>query len=94
MSTGALDMGGASMQIAFQQSSPPVNHSFTAELFGQNFNLYSRSYLCFGVNEAFRRTLAYLTKVRIIHVIIGYRSLMNTKFLSYDLWCNPTFTVL
>ncbi len=65
-------MGGASMQIAFQQSSQSVNHSFTAQLFGQEWQLYSRSYLCFGINEAFRRTLAYLVMVYINRIIIIY----------------------
>ncbi len=51
------------MQFAFEQAPPTTNHSFTADLFGDEFDLYSRSYLCFGINEAHRRVLAYLAMV-------------------------------
>ena len=51
------------MQFAFEQTPPTVNHSFAADLFGHEFDLYSRSYLCFGINEAHRRALAYLAMV-------------------------------
>ena len=62
-SFGALDMGGASMQIAFEQNPPAASHNFSVNLFGKKWDLYSRSYLCFGVNEAYRRSLAYLAMV-------------------------------
>ena len=64
-SVGAMDMGGASMQIAFQISSAS-NHSYSAKLFGEEFKIYSRSYLCYGINEAMRRSSAYLVKVRLL----------------------------
>jgi apyrase len=57
---GALDMGGASMQIAFTHDGPIDNdYTLMADLFGDSYNVYSRSYLCYGVNEAVRRILAY-----------------------------------
>ncbi|XP_071442339.1 ectonucleoside triphosphate diphosphohydrolase 1-like isoform X3 [Hetaerina americana] len=57
---GALDMGGASTQITFEVPPPdplPSNMSDcgddikTLKLFGKNYYLYSKSFLCFGVQE-------------------------------------------
>ena len=53
-------MGGASMQIAFLPHEPPhQNYSSSFSIFGDSFNIYTRSYLCYGINEAIRRILAY-----------------------------------
>ena len=70
-SIGAMDMGGASLEIAFQTSAKQLSHNYTALLFGEEYKIYSRSFLCFGLNEAFRRTLAYLVQVNMID---SYRS--------------------
>ncbi|XP_064465833.1 ectonucleoside triphosphate diphosphohydrolase 2-like [Ornithodoros turicata] len=56
---GALDMGGASTQIAFQADTP---NSIHLKLYGRDYGVASRSYLCFGVNEAMRRFLARLVE--------------------------------
>lgn len=57
---GAMDMGGASMQIAFlPHVTPHQNYSSSFSIFGDSFNIYTRSYLCYGINEAIRRILAY-----------------------------------
>lgn len=56
---GSLDLGGASSQIAFEV---PNESPYTAseKLFNRKYNLSARSYLCYGVNEAYRRFLASL----------------------------------
>lgn len=54
---GALDLGGASTQVAFEGNSPNATH---LKLYGRQYSVVSRSYLCFGVNEALRRFLSEL----------------------------------
>ena len=51
------------MQISYG-TKVPSNHSKSVTLFGQSYDVYARSYLCYGVNEALRRTLAYAVKVQ------------------------------
>ncbi|GFY37403.1 ectonucleoside triphosphate diphosphohydrolase 3 [Trichonephila inaurata madagascariensis] len=54
---GALDMGGASMQIAYalpEKDDPSVETS-GLKLYGQTHNIFSHSNLCFGRDEAERR---------------------------------------
>ncbi|XP_020626945.1 ectonucleoside triphosphate diphosphohydrolase 8-like [Orbicella faveolata] len=58
---GALDMGGASTQITFVPSKPPP-HSSKLKLYGNEYQLYTHSYLCYGKKEAERRYLAQLVK--------------------------------
>lgn len=63
---GALDMGGASTQITFY--SPDHAHIPSAyrkdmELYGNNYTVYTHSYLCYGINEAIRQYQAILVKV-------------------------------
>ena len=57
---GSLDLGGASTQIAFQVFDQPPGHKPSEKLFSQQYNLFARSYLCYGVNEARGRFLASL----------------------------------
>lgn len=62
---GALDMGGASTQITFQPESPHTiadGYNDTVVLYGYNYRIYTYSYLCYGLNEAYRRHLAQLVK--------------------------------
>ena len=64
-SSGALDLGGASTQITFV----PRNTSFQTslqhfKLYGKDYPVYTKTYLCYGLNEIFRRFLAQLAKVR------------------------------
>ncbi|XP_077359785.1 ectonucleoside triphosphate diphosphohydrolase 1 [Festucalex cinctus] len=64
--TGALDLGGASTQIsfvskAFDGSESPVN-SVTFRLYGNDYNLYTHSFLCYGKDQALRMALAHHTQ--------------------------------
>ncbi|XP_054721476.1 ectonucleoside triphosphate diphosphohydrolase 1-like isoform X2 [Uloborus diversus] len=63
---GALDMGGASMQIAFAIPENEVNASTpdvqSMKLYGQTHNVFSHSNLCFGRDEANRRLRFFLAK--------------------------------
>ncbi|CAE7736930.1 ENTPD1, partial [Symbiodinium pilosum] len=55
-SLGVLDLGGASMQITFvpEDDRSVLQHSFPVHLQGRQSNLYSASYLQFGLREAQR----------------------------------------
>lgn len=66
---GALDMGGASTQITFvpeHNSSLAYGNNETLTLYGQEYNIYTYSYQCYGMNEAYRRHLAKLVLVSLI----------------------------
>ncbi|KAG7507460.1 ectonucleoside triphosphate diphosphohydrolase 1 isoform X2 [Solea senegalensis] len=62
---GALDLGGASTQISFVSDtfdgseSPDNNVNF--RLYGNDYNLYTHSFLCYGKDQALRMTLAQQT---------------------------------
>ncbi|KAK3555476.1 hypothetical protein QTP86_017025, partial [Hemibagrus guttatus] len=59
---GALDLGGASTQITFvsKEETEDFENSMTLRLYGQDYSLYTHSYLCYGQNEVLRRLLAHL----------------------------------
>ncbi|XP_072312119.1 ectonucleoside triphosphate diphosphohydrolase 1 isoform X2 [Eucyclogobius newberryi] len=64
--TGALDLGGASTQISFisdrfDGSESPVN-SVTFRLYGNDYNLYTHSFLCYGKDQVLRMALALQTQ--------------------------------
>ena len=66
---GALDLGGASTQITFasaDETSVDRADVQRLELYGGLYNVYSHSYLCFGINEAYRKYLAKLVRVCLI----------------------------
>ncbi|GFQ84046.1 ectonucleoside triphosphate diphosphohydrolase 3 [Trichonephila clavata] len=54
---GALDMGGASMQISYAlpEKDDPSIETRGLKLYGQTHNIFSHSNLCFGRDEAERR---------------------------------------
>lgn len=64
--TGALDLGGASTQISFisdsfNGSESPSN-SVTFRLYGNDYNLYTHSFLCYGKDQVLRMALAHQTQ--------------------------------
>nr|XP_020460819.1 ectonucleoside triphosphate diphosphohydrolase 1-like isoform X2 [Monopterus albus] len=63
--TGALDLGGASTQISFvsdnYDGSESPDNSVTFRLYGNGYNLYTHSFLCYGKDQALRMTLAQQT---------------------------------
>ncbi|XP_039991854.1 ectonucleoside triphosphate diphosphohydrolase 1 isoform X2 [Xiphias gladius] len=64
--TGALDLGGASTQISFvsdsYDGSESPNNAVTFRLYGNDYNLYTHSFLCYGKDQALRKTLAQQTQ--------------------------------
>lgn len=57
---GALDLGGASTQITFvpKQKVESPDNSINFRLYGNNYSLYTHSFLCFGKDQALRLSLA------------------------------------
>lgn len=76
---GALDLGGASTQIVFE-SNATLNKDFykNESVFGAHFNLYARSLLCYGENQAYSRFLASL-----IHAAKSHSSPIPNPCLFY-----------
>ncbi|XP_073345231.1 ectonucleoside triphosphate diphosphohydrolase 1 [Pagrus major] len=64
--TGALDLGGASTQISFvsdkYDGSESPSNSVAFRLYGNDYNLYTHSFLCYGKDQALRMTLAQQTQ--------------------------------
>ncbi|MED6271644.1 hypothetical protein CHARACLAT_022343 [Characodon lateralis] len=65
--TGALDLGGASTQISFVSSnydiSESTSNSVTFRLYGNDYNLYTHSFLCYGKDQVLRMALAHQTQL-------------------------------
>lgn len=65
--TGALDLGGASTQISFvsdsDDGSESPDNSVSYRLYGNDYNLYTHSFLCYGKDQAQRLLLAQQTQV-------------------------------
>ncbi|XP_029467432.1 ectonucleoside triphosphate diphosphohydrolase 8-like isoform X2 [Rhinatrema bivittatum] len=61
---GALDLGGASVEITFGPSGPIKNKDTEMffRLYGYNYTIYTHSYLCYGVFQAMDMLLANITK--------------------------------
>ncbi len=59
-----MDLGGASTQITFEVDERAVIKEPRDEehlkLYGRQYRIFSHSYLCFGINEAYRRYMAFL----------------------------------
>ncbi|XP_077407331.1 ectonucleoside triphosphate diphosphohydrolase 1 isoform X2 [Vanacampus margaritifer] len=64
--TGALDLGGASTQISFVSKvfdgAESPGNSVTFRLYGNDYNLYTHSFLCYGKDQALRMALAHHTQ--------------------------------
>ena len=59
-------MGGASTQITFhtpQLRTEAKNYTEDLLLYGANYSVYTHSYLCYGINEAIRKYMAYVVNV-------------------------------
>lgn len=64
--TGALDLGGASTQISFavgEEVELNTSDVMKVSLYGYVYTLYTRSFQCYGRNEAEKRFLATLLQV-------------------------------
>ncbi|KAL0978152.1 hypothetical protein UPYG_G00166790 [Umbra pygmaea] len=62
---GALDMGGASTQIAFTPSQPVQDpaSALGSKLYGYQYDVYTHSYLCYGKEQAMRMLQAHLLEM-------------------------------
>ncbi|XP_014779838.1 ectonucleoside triphosphate diphosphohydrolase 1 [Octopus bimaculoides] len=70
---GALDMGGASTQIAFVPADDvkmPANNSLSFQLYGHPLTVYAHSYLCYGIDQTILRYKAHLVLNSSNHSII------------------------
>lgn len=59
-------MGGASTQITYvPEHADSLHHGYnaTVSLYGTEYSVYTQSYQCYGLNEAYRRYLAQLVMV-------------------------------
>ncbi|XP_035235834.1 ectonucleoside triphosphate diphosphohydrolase 2-like [Anguilla anguilla] len=61
---GALDFGGASTQITFltHDKVESVENGKTLRLYGQDYTLYTHSFLCYGRDQMLRLLLAHLVE--------------------------------
>ena len=66
-SAGALDLGGASTQITFipeEGTVIPEGYNHTVKLYGEDYNVYTHSFLCYGVVQMLNSIHAALIKVK------------------------------
>ena len=70
---GALDLGGASTQIAFETSETVENKDnvMELELYGQPHRIYTHSFLCYGQDQFLRKLLAHFIQV-MLSLIVTY----------------------
>ncbi|XP_049594253.1 ectonucleoside triphosphate diphosphohydrolase 2 [Syngnathus scovelli] len=61
---GALDFGGASTQITFvtQDQVEDEKDMMKLRLYGQEYSLYTHSFLCYGQDQVHKRLLAHIVK--------------------------------
>ncbi|XP_006815561.1 ectonucleoside triphosphate diphosphohydrolase 8-like [Saccoglossus kowalevskii] len=94
---GAIDMGGASTQMTFipeDTTVVPIEDQRYLKLYGEDYHVYTHSYLCYGVREAERRFLANLVKdSNYTHTVInpcapiGYSEHRTAAYL-FDAYCS------
>ncbi len=91
---GALDMGGASTQITYVPSVDILSDYFNLRLPNHVVNLYTHSYLHFGLNEATARIneLVVNTSVPLPNGAYGHPCL-NTGYTMVRAVCADTFRV-
>uniref|UniRef100_A0A8C7X2F0 Ectonucleoside triphosphate diphosphohydrolase 2b n=1 Tax=Oryzias sinensis TaxID=183150 RepID=A0A8C7X2F0_9TELE len=60
-----LTSGGASTQITFatQERVEGKQNMMEMRLYGQNYSLYTHSFLCYGINQVYNRMLGYVQSV-------------------------------
>ncbi|RUS72026.1 hypothetical protein EGW08_020210 [Elysia chlorotica] len=64
-SIGAIDLGGASAQITFVPEKGtviPKGYSHKVKLYGEDYDVYTHSFLCYGAGEMLNTILAELIK--------------------------------
>ncbi|XP_077398954.1 ectonucleoside triphosphate diphosphohydrolase 2-like [Vanacampus margaritifer] len=61
---GALDFGGASTQITFvtREQVEDEKDMMKLRLYGQEYSLYTHSFLCYGQDQVLKRLLAHIVK--------------------------------
>lgn len=84
---GALDLGGASTQIAFETSEKVENkdNAMELKLYGQTYRIYTQSFLCYGQDQFLRKLLAHLIKVllkKVISLTVTYVTQLPPESLS------------
>ncbi|XP_077005078.1 ectonucleoside triphosphate diphosphohydrolase 2 [Tamandua tetradactyla] len=86
---GALDLGGASTQITFETDSPVEDPAseIQLQLYGQNYRVYTHSFLCYGRDQVLRRMLAGALQTHGFHPCWpkGY----STQVLLQDIYDSP-----
>ncbi|XP_013361605.1 PREDICTED: ectonucleoside triphosphate diphosphohydrolase 1 isoform X3 [Chinchilla lanigera] len=96
---GAMDLGGASTQITFVPKSHIIESpgSFLQfRLYGDNYSVYTHSFLCYGQNEALQQKLAKDIQVSSNGILkdpcfhLGYEKLVNVSEL-YKSPCTNRF---
>ena len=89
-------MGGASTQITFIPENPESikpGYDETLLMFGTPYHVYTYSYLCYGLNEAYSKYLAALVLVSLLHFSFKkYICRGTTKVLKYTMECLSTAT--
>ncbi|KAF6327249.1 ectonucleoside triphosphate diphosphohydrolase 2 [Rhinolophus ferrumequinum] len=86
---GAMDLGGASTQITFETASPaedPANE-VQLRLYGQQYRVYTHSFLCYGRDQVLQRLLASALQAHSFHPCwpTGY----STQVLLQDVYQSP-----
>ncbi|KAM4877842.1 ectonucleoside triphosphate diphosphohydrolase 2 [Thomomys bottae] len=67
--TGAMDLGGASTQITFETASPAEDPASEVQLrlYGQEYRVYTHSFLCYGRDQVLQRLLASALQTHRFH---------------------------